>query len=130
MKVGTPDSFKEITAKAWTFTKDQAVVLYESAKKFLGEIDWSKLWESTMFNASHMIKAVMDWALKVYDAIAIWFANIDWSEAIKNIFTVSEDLGVLLDEYGSKLDVIYDDNLALDNTYKEYIFWNGTTITP
>ena len=34
------------------------------------------------------------------------------------------------DEYGSKLDVIYDDGLELDNTYKEYIFWNGTTITP
>ena len=43
---------------------------------------------------------------------------------------ISEDLGVLLDEYGSKLDVIYDDNLALDNTYNEYLFWNGTTITP
>ena len=43
---------------------------------------------------------------------------------------ISEDLGVLLDKYGSKLDVIYDDNLALDNTYKKYIFWNGTTITP
>jgi len=43
---------------------------------------------------------------------------------------ISEDLGVLLDEYGSKLDIIYDDGLELDNTYKEYIFWNGTTITP
>ncbi len=43
---------------------------------------------------------------------------------------ISEDLGVLLDEYGSKLDIIYDDGLVLDNTYKEYVFWNGTTITP
>jgi len=43
---------------------------------------------------------------------------------------ISEDLGVLLDEYGSKLDIIYDDGLELDTTYKEYIFWNGTTITP
>ena len=46
------------------------------------------------------------------------------------VSSISEDLGVLLDENGSKLDIIYDDNLALDNTYKEYIFWNGTTITP
>ena len=43
---------------------------------------------------------------------------------------LSEDLGFYLSEYGSKLDVIYDDGLALDSTYEEYFFWNGTTITP
>jgi hypothetical protein len=40
---------------------------------------------------------------------------------------VSEDLEVLLEEYGSKLDVIYDDGLKLDDTYKQYFFWNGTS---
>ena len=43
---------------------------------------------------------------------------------------ISEALGVLLGEYGSKLDIIYDDGLKLDKTYKEYIFWNGTIIDP
>jgi hypothetical protein len=39
-------------------------------------------------------------------------------------------LGILLEEYGSKLDVIYDDGLKLDDTYKQYIFWNGTSYAP
>ena len=43
---------------------------------------------------------------------------------------LSEDLGFYLSEYGSKLDIIYDDGLALDSTYTEYFFWNGTTFTP
>jgi len=43
---------------------------------------------------------------------------------------ISEDLGVLLEEYGSKLDVVYDDGLELDCTYKQYFFWNGTSYSP
>jgi hypothetical protein len=43
---------------------------------------------------------------------------------------ISEDLGALLDEYGSKLDIIYDDNLKMDDTYEKYVFWNGTRMTP
>jgi len=43
---------------------------------------------------------------------------------------VSEDLGVLLEEYGYKLDVIYDDGLELDDTYKQYFFSNGTNYAP
>jgi hypothetical protein len=44
--------------------------------------------------------------------------------------TISGDLGVLLEEYGSELDVIYDDNLELDVMYKKYIFWNQTVVVP
>jgi len=43
---------------------------------------------------------------------------------------VSEDLGILLEEYGSKLDVIYDDGLELDDAYKQYFFWNRTSYSP
>ena len=43
---------------------------------------------------------------------------------------VSENLGALLEKYGSKLDIIYDDGLKLDNTYKQYFFWNGTIYLP
>jgi hypothetical protein len=43
---------------------------------------------------------------------------------------ISEDLGILLEEYGSELDIIYDDGLKLDNTYRQYFFWNGISYTP
>ena len=43
---------------------------------------------------------------------------------------ISEDLGILLEGYGSKLDVIYNDGLKLDDTYKQYFFWNGTSYVP
>ena len=45
-------------------------------------------------------------------------------------FEISEYLGKLLDQYGSELDIIYDDGLELDNTYGKYILWNGTTLNP
>ncbi len=43
-------------------------------------------------------------------------------------YDVSVKLGALLEEYGSKLDIIYDDGLDDENTkvYKHLIFWNGT----
>ena len=44
--------------------------------------------------------------------------------------TITTNLGALLREYGSKLDVIYDDRLELDNTYEQYFFWNGTNYSP
>jgi hypothetical protein len=45
-------------------------------------------------------------------------------------FEVSENLSKLLEQYGSKLDVIYDDGLRLDSTYNKYVFWNGTIHNP
>jgi len=37
-------------------------------------------------------------------------------------------LGSKLEEYGNKLDIIYDDGIALNNTgvYAQFMFWNGT----
>jgi len=45
-------------------------------------------------------------------------------------FEVSENLGKSLEQYGSKLDTIYDDGLELDSSYSKYVFWNGTILTP
>jgi len=45
-------------------------------------------------------------------------------------FEVSENLSKLLEQYGSKLDVIYDDGLRLDSTYNKYVLWNGTIHNP
>lgn len=39
---------------------------------------------------------------------------------------ISVDVGNYLNEYGTKLDIIYDDELVLDATYSKYIYWNGT----
>ena len=43
---------------------------------------------------------------------------------------LSQTLGDLLNRYGSKLDVIYDDGLEFDDTYSRYIFWNNTIFIP
>jgi hypothetical protein len=51
-------------------------------------------------------------------------------EADEFAIQISQDLGALLNKYGSKLDVIYNDNLELDDTYYKYIFWNSTIIIP
>ncbi len=45
-------------------------------------------------------------------------------------FEISQKLGGLLEQYGNKLDIIYDDGLALDHTYSQYIFWNDTIQNP
>jgi len=44
--------------------------------------------------------------------------------------TVSSNLGALLSEYGLQLDIIYDDGIEFDKTYKQYYFWNGTVYSP
>ncbi len=45
-------------------------------------------------------------------------------------FRISTELGSLLEEYGSKLDIIYDEGLGFNNIkyYHELIFWNGTRL--
>ena len=48
----------------------------------------------------------------------------------KLALTISEDVGALLVEYGSKLDIIYDDGLELDHIFAQYFFWNGTSYSP
>jgi len=41
---------------------------------------------------------------------------------------ISHHLGYFLEEYGSKLDIIYDDDIKYSEVYSKYIFWNGTII--
>jgi hypothetical protein len=49
-------------------------------------------------------------------------------EADARSLEISYHLGSFLEEYGTNLDIIYDDKLELDETYSKYIFWNGTII--
>jgi hypothetical protein len=51
-------------------------------------------------------------------------------EADAHSLEISYHLGEFLKQYETRLDVIYDENLALDQTYSKYIFWNGTIISP
>ncbi len=51
-------------------------------------------------------------------------------EADATSLEMSYHLGEFLKQYGTRLDVIYDDDLTVDQTYSKYIFWNGTTILP
>jgi hypothetical protein len=50
--------------------------------------------------------------------VSVW-AYVNW-------FGLFFFVGNYLGEYGTKLDIIYDDGVALDSKYSKYIFWNGT----
>jgi len=43
---------------------------------------------------------------------------------------ISHHLGGFLEEYGSNLDIIYDDDIKYSELYSKYIFWNGTISVP
>ena len=51
-------------------------------------------------------------------------------EADSLSYPLSVDLSGVLKQYGTRLDIIYDDGLKLDKTYSMYIFWNGTKYIP
>ena len=51
-------------------------------------------------------------------------------EADSLSYKVSVDIGRLIKQHETKLDVIYDDNLNFEKSYSLYIFWNGTTYSP
>lgn len=44
-------------------------------------------------------------------------------------YQLSVDVGKALVDYGTRLDIIYDDGIAVDDTYRKYVFWNGTVIS-
>jgi hypothetical protein len=39
------------------------------------------------------------------------------------------NLSTIMEQYGTKLDIIYDDGIEVDKLYSKYIFWNGTILT-
>ena len=53
-------------------------------------------------------------------------------EATPLSYEISVDLGKVLEDYGDKLDIIYEDGLeSVDSIeYSKLIFWNGTTYEP
>ena len=55
-----------------------------------------------------------------------------WGQWESDVFSleISYHLGYWLEEYETKLDIIYDDELELNDNYSKYIFWNGTIYIP
>lgn len=43
---------------------------------------------------------------------------------------ICTSLNYWMEQYPNNLDIIYDDNLELDDTYSKYIFWNNTAYFP
>ncbi len=44
-------------------------------------------------------------------------------------YEISVAIGKALGDYGTKLDIIYDDEVTVNDTCYRYIFWNGTLIS-
>ena len=131
---------------------DDLVLAYENGAKYVVVFDSDEDYSQTTLAAEHLDAMERFWQYtkanprpaNLLDGRVAFVLPKDWAYGFRGpddkiwglwetdelVSGISEDLGVLLDEYGSKLDIIYDDGLALDNTYKEYIFWNGTIITP
>ena len=51
-----------------------------------------------------------------------------WGDDVLSL-EMSHHLGSLLEEYGTKLDIIYDDDVKFNEVYSKYIFWNGIIIS-
>ncbi len=100
---------------------------FEALERFWYEIvqsfDYSQ--GSIVGDSAMVLPKNYGWGLRhPMDRIWGWFGP---DELSAQIWDLSRSL---LSTHNYTLDIIYDDGLELDNTYKEYIFWNGTTITP
>lgn len=51
-------------------------------------------------------------------------------EADNLSFEIGTNLGSVLNEHGTNLDIIYEDEIEYDKFYGKYIFWNGTIYSP
>ncbi len=131
---------------------DDLVLAYENGAKYVLVFDSDEDYAQTTLTDEHLDAMERFWQYtkdnprpsNLLDGRVAFVLPRDWAYGFRGpddkiwglwetdelALTISEDVGALLDQYGSKLDVIYDDGLELDNTYKKYIFWNGTTITP
>jgi hypothetical protein len=82
-------------------------------------------WGSINGSAAFVLPKNYGWGMRhPQDRIWGWFGPDEISAQIWNISRS------LLSEYGYTLDIIYDENLSLDDTYMKYYFWDGTTFTP
>ena len=51
-----------------------------------------------------------------------------WEDTVLSL-EMSHHLGYLFEEYGTKLDIIYGNEIKTNEAYSKYIFWNGIVIS-
>ena len=127
---------------------DDLVLAYDNGAKYIVLFDSDEDYSHTVLTAEHLDALECFWQYTkdnprssnlLYGRVAFvlpedygyGFRGPDYKiwglwESDELVSGISEALGFLLDEYGSKLDIIYDEGLVLDNTYKEVYFleWN------
>lgn len=89
-----------------------------------------KFWEYAQDNPRNMINIDNRVAFVLPKGYGYGFRGPDdkiWGLWRNDTFSleISHHLGYFLKEYGSRLDIIYDEDVKYE-TYSKYIFWNGT----
>jgi hypothetical protein len=135
---------------------DDLVLAYENGAKYILVFDTDKNYTQSTLNSGHLNALKRFWryatdnprpseppsdrvAYVLPKDYAYGFRGPDdtiwglWgADDYNDSFRISTEVGALLDQYQNRLDIIYDDGLAANNTYgySELIFWNGTVWTP
>lgn len=129
------------------------VLAYDNGAKYLSIFDSNKMYTETILQEEHLeaIKQFWNYAqqnprsLKTNEGRVAFVLPKDYAygfrgpkdkiwgiwEADDFSYELSATFGALLEQYDTKLDVIYDEGLNDNNTlvYDKLIFWNGTIIT-
>jgi len=129
---------------------EDMVLAYNNGAKYILVFDTNKNYTESILKEEHLEAIEQFWQyaldnprnnLQVEKRVAFvlpkgygyGFRGIDdkiWGlwEADALSTEISYHLGTLLEEYGTKLDIIYDDDVEYNELYSQYIFWNGTIV--
>jgi len=129
---------------------DDMVLAYENGAKYIIVFDTNKNYTKSILNEEHFEALEQFWeyakanprnniqvekriAFVLPEGYGYGFRGPDdknWGlwEADDFSLEISYHLGTLLEEYGTNLDIIYDDKIEYSELYTKYIFWNGTII--
>jgi hypothetical protein len=131
---------------------DDLVLAYQNGAKYILVFDTNKNYTKGILQEEHLEALRMFWNYinknprdndSLIDRVAFVLPNgfgygfrgpedKIWGQWESDVFSleISYHLGYWLEEYETKLDIIYDDELELNDTYSKYIFWNGTQYIP
>ena len=129
---------------------DDMILAYNNGAKYILVFDTNKNYTETILDEEHFEALEQFWeyakanprnniqvekrvAFVLPEGYGYGFRGPDdkiWGlwEADEFSLEISYHLGTFLEEYGTNLDIIYDDKLEYSELYSKYIFWNGTII--
>ncbi len=129
---------------------DDLVLAYENGAKYVLVLDTNKNYTESILEEEHLKALEQFWQytqdnprnnLQIEKRVAFvlpkdfgyGFRGPDdkiWGlwEADALSLEISYHIGTFLEEYGTNLDIIYDDEIDYSKLYGKYIFWNGTII--